>query len=595
VKEAQLLYQNMEQVIIEFVVRHGPLPSDQVLQNLEQLLPALAKQVEKLEKASQAMAQAIQDAEQRQQIICERAANAGSIPLPTSTELQTWHQESQSALNQVRPALEAAAKKVQVEAGFVASQTREVSTAKDKLITVKDSTLIKIRGMADIAVQLTRAQEMFEQALTGMQEVDREIDELGKLKESALEELKSIQDAAAELAPRLVNTATITELKAIETGAAVLADRYRQATVAGRLPPQYDESSVKKSASEIKPGLKIYSEDIDYLQKLVSKIIRLIKKADSALEQAKSVREASVRIRSSFTDILTKADKCVSDLATAISSASKAVAKARQVLDECDYNQAQTLIDGLYQGPKKDELAQKLADGRTLEDTLKSLVNQARGHYRDCQYDQARTVLKEAEQKAQCQKHVDSIADKLAKVKARQELEAELRSMVDEANALYRECRFNKVLDILNRALAKAKCQKHKKSINDKIKLTKRRHEHEKTSIALAEEANRFYKNGKYQDALAKLRQALKHTSCQRFRDSLDKKIAKVQGKIDSGDCSQCSVYENWLKKNARACGYHGNRLPSICEGDPECIRWNKECNRVKKQLRECLARCQRR
>ena len=67
------------------------------------------------------------------------------------------------------------------------------------------------------------------------------------------------------------------------------------------------------------------------------------------------------------------------------------------------------------------------------------------------------------------------------------------------------------------------------------------------------------------------------------------------QGGGGTGDCSQCSVYENWLKKNARACGYHGNRLPSICDLDPECIRWNKECNRVKKQLRECLAQCQNR
>ena len=229
VKEAQLFYQLVGQVAIEFFARLGTLPSGQVRQNLEQLLPDLAKQVKKLEKASKAMTQAVQDAEQRQQIICERAANA----LPTSTELKTWRQESQSALEP----LKAAAKKERVAAGLVTAQTRKVSTAKKKLITVEDSMLIKIRGMADIADQLTKAQEMSEQALTGMQKVYREIDELGKLKESALEELKRIQITAAQLAPRLLNTATITELKAIETRAAALAGRYRQATVAGRLPP----------------------------------------------------------------------------------------------------------------------------------------------------------------------------------------------------------------------------------------------------------------------------------------------------------------------------------------------------------------------
>lgn len=58
-------------------------------------------------------------------------------------------------------------------------------------------------------------------------------------------------------------------------------------------------------------------------------------------------------------------------------------------------------------------------------------------------------------------------------------------------------------------------------------------------------------------------------------------------------DCSHCNVYENWLRKNAGSCNYQGARLPSICQLDPECLRWNQECNRVTKQLRECQARCQ--
>ena len=61
----------------------------------------------------------------------------------------------------------------------------------------------------------------------------------------------------------------------------------------------------------------------------------------------------------------------------------------------------------------------------------------------------------------------------------------------------------------------------------------------------------------------------------------------------ETRDCSQCKTYEDWLYRNGGACGYHGNRLPSICENDPECVRWNQDCNRVKQQLRECLAQCQ--
>ena len=110
------------------------------------------------------------------------------------------------------------------------------------------------------------------------------------------------------------------------------------------------------------------------------------------------------------------------------------------------------------------------------------------------------------------------------------------QDMVDKANTLYRECRFNKVMPILKDALGKAKCKKHKKSINDKIKQAKRRHEYEKHTIDLFNEANGLYKKSTYGEALAKLRQALEHTECQRFRDSLGKKIAIVQGKIESGE-----------------------------------------------------------
>jgi len=67
----------------------------------------------------------------------------------------------------------------------------------------------------------------------------------------------------------------------------------------------------------------------------------------------------------------------------------------------------------------------------------------------------------------------------------------------------------------------------------------------------------------------------------------------KEGGGSRNTDCRDCSVYEDWLFTNRGACGYHGNRLPSICDNDPECVRWNQECNRQKNKLRECQARCQ--
>ena len=57
-------------------------------------------------------------------------------------------------------------------------------------------------------------------------------------------------------------------------------------------------------------------------------------------------------------------------------------------------------------------------------------------------------------------------------------------------------------------------------------------------------------------------------------------------------DCSHCKVYEDRLKQLGT--GYSGT-LRSICENNPECVRWVQEWNQVKKQLRECLAQCQNR
>lgn len=57
-------------------------------------------------------------------------------------------------------------------------------------------------------------------------------------------------------------------------------------------------------------------------------------------------------------------------------------------------------------------------------------------------------------------------------------------------------------------------------------------------------------------------------------------------------DCSKCDEYERWWQANAGHCGYHGNRLPSICNADPECLRWNRECNENKRLRAECWANC---
>ena len=56
--------------------------------------------------------------------------------------------------------------------------------------------------------------------------------------------------------------------------------------------------------------------------------------------------------------------------------------------------------------------------------------------------------------------------------------------------------------------------------------------------------------------------------------------------------CPWCERIEDWLVANADACGYHGARLPSICENDPDCVEWNARCSDKREELARCLASC---
>ncbi|MCP4259837.1 MAG: PASTA domain-containing protein [Planctomycetes bacterium] len=69
--------------------------------------------------------------------------------------------------------------------------------------------------------------------------------------------------------------------------------------------------------------------------------------------------------------------------------------------------------------------------------------------------------------------------------------------------------------------------------------------------------------------------------------------IAKVLPQTDPKErCKKCETYENWWEKNKKDCYYQGDRLPSICENDPECIRIKQECSRNKQLWDKCIQEC---
>ncbi len=59
-----------------------------------------------------------------------------------------------------------------------------------------------------------------------------------------------------------------------------------------------------------------------------------------------------------------------------------------------------------------------------------------------------------------------------------------------------------------------------------------------------------------------------------------------------ASECPMCKPIDDWFAQNGAACGYHGNRLPSICETDPECVEWNRVCGAKREELNACIQRC---
>jgi hypothetical protein len=144
-------------------------------------------------------------------------------------------------------------------------------------------------------------------------------------------------------------------------------------------------------------------------------------------------------------------------------------------------------------------------------------------------------VLNSARQKARCARHLKSLDDKIAKTRAAADLETKLRGLVSQARKLYRSCRPGQALELLNQALAEASCADHRRSIGKKIAQARKKQRHEKTTRQLFARAKKLYAEGEYAQARALLQKAREHTTCQRYRDSLDEKIATVDQRLAGG------------------------------------------------------------
>jgi len=122
--------------------------------------------------------------------------------------------------------------------------------------------------------------------------------------------------------------------------------------------------------------------------------------------------------------------------------------------------------------------------------------------------------------------------------------EAITRGFFEEANGLYRSCKYDEAIAKLSQALTHTKCARFKTSLAEKVQKAKAGKTYEGTTNSLFNQANSLYKKGQYKSALASMEQARKHTKCGRHKQKINEAIARIKSKLDtqqkvaSKDCS---------------------------------------------------------
>jgi hypothetical protein len=303
------------------------------------------------------------------------------------------------------------------------------------------------------------------------------------------------------------------------------------------------------------------------LEKAISKLedqaaeaAKALRKSQIALSQALTKLNASQNLKARARQALAQAKACLTSLARATGAGADQSLAIRQALSDCDFEKAQSLINKLPPGPVHTGQQARLDQARNQEGVIENLVNQARQAYTQCEYLKADEFLARALNKAQCSKHKKSITDKMQKNQAAQRLEAGLKKLVDQAREQYRDCYPDKALDTLKTALNQAKCEKHIQSIKAKIKLAQKLKEYEKNTFSLLEKANKLYRDAKYLDAKKLLQEASEYTSCKRIKGKLAGKIKTVQAKIDSRTTDTQSIDEQ-EQSNQTSCQIFLNQL----------------------------------
>ncbi|KIX14442.1 hypothetical protein [Dethiosulfatarculus sandiegensis] len=260
------------------------------------------------------------------------------------------------------------------------------------------------------------------------------------------------------------------ELSKLREGCQEVAEQYKNAKPIDPDPPMAPYPVLAAAQ-----GLE---RAIARLEERAARASMALRKSKVALKQAVEQLNASQKAKTRARRALGQAQACLTSLARVMGAGPAQGQVVKQAINGCDFVSARDLINNLPAGPLRNQLENELNQALSLEQELKKLVNQAREQFKDCHP--------------------------------------------------------GKALKILNKALSQAKCEKHTKSINTKIKSAQKLKAYEEITFSLFKKANKLYVDGKYQKAKELLQKAAKHTSCKRIRKKLGDKIKIVKARIAS-------------------------------------------------------------
>ena len=587
VATAKLKYDTLVILRTMLQPRFGGLDPDTLIGELELSLTNLTQQTELFEEKAQLLEDATDNAKEAKQQACYRAEKAKSENPPSASQVASWHQQSRDRTVQVKQEVKNARDQVLEQSKILGQKIDDTTEIKDGLTKMKEDIHVWSKAHEQIGMELPGVLETLQNADSLMPDIEKEARATLAQKQTVLEELKAIQAAAAELGAKTTDPDIQADLANIRKMAARLIIRCSDNQVPGwGVKHGINLESIPKDIKAANDIVSTTKRDIGFCEGAVEQ-------AEPVLERARSARFGAGLAAGAAGNYMIEANSCVGVLARGPEAAQPTgETSARQALDKCDFDRAESLINAMPYNQTRDDLYQQLTDYRTQDTETRSKLAKARALYDDCKYNQSLQILNLAGQNARCkhtkqaiddlkrsavadgrilqqarllvgrqakekfkacelqqsmdllvqalgmvkcENHKKEIKKSIARVKAAQEAETNLLPLLEQAKAQYLDCQYQKSIETLQQARQFAKCDAYEEKVDRMGRKATAKQTHEETTIDLFTKAKKLMGDGKYSEAKGCLQRAKTHTKCAKYEDDLARWIAKADAGINSG------------------------------------------------------------